>query len=420
MKKFLLKQDYQQSRNVSTKVKYLSFVTALLLLINPALLVGQIAKDKCKFLGSVIPGSVPSDFATYWNQVTPENGGKWGSVEGTQDVMNWANLDLAYNYAKGQGFPFKQHTFVWGQQQPDWIGGLTQAQQLEEVEEWIKSYCERFPATDYIDVVNEPLHAVPSYSGALGGAGSTGWDWVIWAFEKARQYCPNAKLALNDYNIISNNSATDQYLQIINLLKARNLIDVIGEQGHFLETTPMATITANLNKLDATDIPIHISEYDVNISNDNDQSLKYQEQFSVLWRHPGVQGITLWGYKQGQIWRTDAYLVRSAGTERPAMTWLKSYVPGVSGGTFCFVTGLEDDQIDIKVYPNPSPNGKITIETSYENTEVEIMDMHGKSIRQVKVSNEKPVSLDLTVSPGVYVLKTSNVKGQKVRKIIIQ
>jgi endo-1,4-beta-xylanase len=416
MKKALLKQNLRQRRNPIQASKYLGFATALLLLISPTLSIGQLAKDHCKFLGNVIPGSVPSDFATYWNQVTPENGGKWGSVEGTQDVMNWDNLDLAYDYAKGKGFLFKQHTFVWGQQQPTWIGGLTSAQQLEEVEEWIKLYCERFPATDYIDVVNEPLHAVPSYSAALGGAGSTGWDWVIWAFEKARQYCPNAKLALNDYNIISNNSATDQYLQIINLLKTRNLIDVIGEQGHFLETTPIATIKANLNKLEETGIPIHISEYDVNISNDGDQKLKYEEQFSVLWKHPGVEGITLWGYKQGQIWRTDAYLVRSAGTERPAMTWLKSYVPGSS----CFVTGLEDDQIDIKVYPNPSPNGKITIETSYGNTEVEIMDMHGKSIRQVKVSNEQPVNLDLTVAPGVYVLKTSNVKGQKVRKIIVQ
>lgn len=31
-----------------------------------------------KFVGNIIAGSVPSDFGTYWNQVTPENATKWG------------------------------------------------------------------------------------------------------------------------------------------------------------------------------------------------------------------------------------------------------------------------------------------------------------------------------------------------------
>jgi endo-1,4-beta-xylanase len=37
----------------------------------------------------------------YFDQLTPENAGKWGSVEGTRDVMNWTDFDTAYNFARG-------------------------------------------------------------------------------------------------------------------------------------------------------------------------------------------------------------------------------------------------------------------------------------------------------------------------------
>jgi len=46
------------------------------------------------------------------------------------------------------------------------------------------------PDLPMIDVVNEPLHAVPPYAAALGGSGATGWDWVIKAFEMARGHFP--------------------------------------------------------------------------------------------------------------------------------------------------------------------------------------------------------------------------------------
>ena len=68
------------------------------------------------------------NFANYWNQVTPENGGKWGTVEGTRDVMNWTQADAAYALAKANGFPFKWHAFVWGNQQPAWIESLSTAE----------------------------------------------------------------------------------------------------------------------------------------------------------------------------------------------------------------------------------------------------------------------------------------------------
>jgi len=395
-------------------------MTCLFLILFSASASAQMAKDKCKFLGNVIAGSAPSDFKTYWNQVTPENAGKWGSVESTRDVMSWTGLDLAYNYAKDNDLPFKQHTLVWGQQQPGWIGALPAAEQKEEVEEWIKAFCERYPETDYIDVVNEPLHAIPNYAGGLGGSGTTGWDWVIWAFEKTRAYCPNAKLILNDYNIVNNDASTDSYLHIINLLRERDLIDIIGEQGHFLETTPSATIKKNLDKLSATGLPIHISEYDVNLADDHAQNEKYQEQFPVLWSHPGVHGVTLWGYKQNQIWREDSYLLRTDGSARPALTWLINYVETNKGGAFCDpVTGMLEDGTHMEVYPSPARGGRFTLDLGAGNFDVRILDIQGHKKKEFNVSGNEPVTVLLKEPVGMYFLQVSDGRQTTWKKIMV-
>ena len=46
----------------------------------------------------------------------------------------------------------------------------------------------------------------------------------------------------------------------------------------------------------------------------------------MMWTHPVVAGITLWGYIEGQTWKPGTGLLNSNGTERAAMKWLKSYV----------------------------------------------------------------------------------------------
>jgi len=50
--------------------------------------VKPIANGSTKFLGSAWSSGQNTNFQNYWNQVSPENGGKWGSVEGTRNVMN--------------------------------------------------------------------------------------------------------------------------------------------------------------------------------------------------------------------------------------------------------------------------------------------------------------------------------------------
>jgi endo-1,4-beta-xylanase len=308
-------------------------LTALMLL--PMQVPAQIAVGQSKFLGSTQSGSVPSNWSVYWNQVTPENAGKWGSVEATQGVFTWAPLDAIYNFAQQKGIKFKAHNLIWGAQFPTWITSLSQTQQLAAIQTWMTMYGQRYPNTWAVDVVNEPIHTAPPFTAALGGNGSTGWDWVINSFQMARNAFPSAKLLINEFGTENDANARSQYLQIISLLKTRGLIDGIGVQGHYfnLDSMTAAQMTTALNSYGTAGLPVYISELDITGGGtDAGQLAQYQALFPVMWNSAVVQGITTWGYVVGQTWHTGTGLVNADGTERPAMTWLKGFVTGAGGG----------------------------------------------------------------------------------------
>ncbi|MDZ7723889.1 MAG: endo-1,4-beta-xylanase [candidate division KSB1 bacterium] len=379
-----------------------------------------LAEGASKFLGNV-KGLGNNNFADYWNQLTPGNEGKWGSVATSSDTnnWNWSGLDDLYDYAKSNDLIFKDHCLIWGNQQPNWIESLDPDQQLIYIKAWFRMVGERYPDMDMVDVVNEPLHDPPSgesngnYLAALGGKGETGWDWVIKAFELARTYLPNAQLLINDYHIINNHSATTSYLEIINLLRDRGLIDGIGVQGHRfeLEYASTTTLKHNLDRLAATGLPIYISELDLGNLNDagtpdDDQQLTlYKRIFPVLWEHPSVKGITLWGYIENQMWQPTCYLVHYDGAWRPAMEWLAQYIQD-------YVSGVEKYEKTIipvfklkQNYPNPF-NPNTTIEFSIPEpakTCLVVYDVLGRKVATL-------VNKDLTA--GVYTITWNVDQGQ--------
>lgn len=270
-----------------------------------------------KFIGNITTsGNVRSDFTRYWNQITPENEGKWGSVEGTRNVYNWAPVDRIYAYARANNIPVKAHTFVWGAQSPAWLNNLSGPEVAVEIEQWIRDYCTRYPDTAMIDVVNE---AVVGHQPAAYAQRAFGNNWIQRVFQLARQYCPNSILILNDYNNIR-----WQHNEFIALAKAQgNYIDAVGLQAHELKGMTAAQVkTAIDNIWNQVGKPIYISEYDIGDTNDQVQLQNFQAHFPVFWDHPHVKGITIWGYINGRTWIEGSGLMSDNGTPRPAMTWL--------------------------------------------------------------------------------------------------
>jgi endo-1,4-beta-xylanase len=288
------------------------------------------ASTSGKFVGNISTnGAIRSDFATYWTQFTPENEGKWGSVEATQGTFDWAPLDTEYQYTQSHGILFKEHNFVWGSQQPSWMSGLSSSAATTAVQTWMSTLCARYPDVKLIDVVNEPPpHTTPPYANLIGGAGSSGYDWIVNAFKWARAACPNATLIMNDYNTIEYQTDHDHFISIVQAIKAAGApIDAIGAQGHDAYKLSTSTVQGLLDSLASqTGLPVYITEYDINLADDTQQSQVMQSQFTMFWNDPNVKGITLWGYIEGATWETNTGLMTSSGTMRPAMTWLVNFL----------------------------------------------------------------------------------------------
>lgn len=297
----------------------------------------QLSSNPDKFLGNITtgwPGDMDTDgfiFSEYWNQVTHENATKWQCVEGTRGKYDWRAADVAADYAKKHGFPFKFHTLVWGSQYPDWMNNLSTEEQYEAIEQWMDEAKKHYPDLPMIDVVNEAVsgHAPAPYKAALGGDGKTGYDWIIKAFEMAHERWPDAILIYNDYNTFQWN--TDQFINLVKTIRdAGAPIDAYGCQSHDLGGCSANTLKASMKKIqDALQMPMYVTEYDIASQSDNDQLRDYKAQIPLLWEADYCAGVTLWGWIYGKTWTDNGKgysgLIKDK-KERPALEWLREYM----------------------------------------------------------------------------------------------
>jgi GH35 family endo-1,4-beta-xylanase len=327
-----------------------------------------LSAGKGKYFGNIIAGSVPQNYNTYWNAVTAENDCKWGSVESTRDVMNWTGADRSFNHAKNNNMAFRYHALAWGNQYPCWAirgqgcsGGnnsgtptlqISATEFQQEIEEYMAAVAARYGNDiDQLDVLNENLQfgdggehapATGVFRSALGGNGTTGYDWVVWLFTKARQYFPNSKLILNDYGLENDQSAINRQLNVLKVLRDKNLVDGFGTQAHEFNVNNLSAnqLQSALDLMDNSGVPTYVTELDISGS-DSEQNTRYQNLLPVYWNHASVAGITLWGYIEGTTWIANTGLVSSGNnnpTESPAMQSIKTFVTGRTNVGYPYAT----------------------------------------------------------------------------------
>jgi endo-1,4-beta-xylanase len=283
-----------------------------------------------KFIGNISSKNmdIQADFATKWQQVAMEANAKWRYVQpDSADEWVWDPVDKVYQYAKDHGIIFKQHTFFWAVDQPSWVDD---SNIMTAGPAWVKAFCKRYPDVAIIDVVNEALpgHSPAPYASGMGGTGASGFDWVIQAFNWARQYCPHSILLINDCNTIEYEADNSAFINMMQaLMSAGAQIDAIGAQGHDVYKIGAARAKTYIDKLVTTfNLPIYITEVDINTQDDDKQLAQMQDEMRMFWDHPNIMGITYWGYVKGTTWRNNAWLEDTDGTPRPAMTWLQDFI----------------------------------------------------------------------------------------------
>ena len=303
--------------------------------VLPTVSFAQISSNPYKFLGNITTsgnveagGGIPS-YYKLWNQITCENESKWSSVEGSRGNFNWSGADRAFNYAKQHNFTYKFHALVWGAQYPGWLESLSPKDRFAALTNWFNNAKAKYNTLPMIDVVNEAVgmhqQGNPMMKETLGGGGKTGYDWLIKAFDMAYQRWPDAILIYNDYNSIQYD--IDNYITLVQTLRdAGAPIDAYGNQSHAVANMSSSSLSNALKKQqDALQMPMFVTELDIDIANDQQQKAQYEKVLPVMWEAPYCAGVTLWGYVLGRTWVDNSGLYRGS-EERPAMTWIKEYM----------------------------------------------------------------------------------------------
>jgi endo-1,4-beta-xylanase len=282
-----------------------------------------LAKGQSKFLGNTVGSTVPPSFDTYWNQVTSETGGRWNVVESTRGHFNFALADVSANHSKRTGIPYLYHALITGQEEPSWVGKLSAAEQKVAVDAFVKAVGARF-SPEFVEVVANPVSHPSAVRAALGGDGTTGYDWVLFLFKTAREAFPKSKLVLTESDLLTGGTTLPSFVRIVNILKNQKVIDAIGVQVDGTNSARLvnATIVTSLNTLGGTGLPVYFTSLATSSSEAAEVAI-IERLFPIFWHHTAVKGITLWGYIPG--------LLSSNGEEREALRWPKAYLDSAAG-----------------------------------------------------------------------------------------
>jgi endo-1,4-beta-xylanase len=307
-----------------------------------------------------ISGKEPDSIALvkkHFNTVTPENILKWEVVHPEPNVYNFEPADKLVAFAEKSNIQIVGHNLVWHNQTPKWVfedesgNPLGRDALLERMKEHIFSVMGRYKGRIHgWDVVNEAILPDGQYRIKSKWHEIIGQDYLVKAYEYARQADPDAELYYNDYNMWKK----PQYEGVIRLIKYLQSngvkIDGLGIQGHWaLDVPPLVEVEKAFEALSELGIKLMITELDICVlpfadHYDNLIDLsslepaeqkrlspypdalpdevqkqladRYVEVFSLFLKY-GVARVTFWAVHDGQSWRS--YMPIRGRTDYPML-----------------------------------------------------------------------------------------------------
>jgi GH35 family endo-1,4-beta-xylanase len=173
------------------------------------------------------------------------------------------------------------------------------------------------------DAVNEPRTGqyLPSIAGD---------DIFLKIYRTAHALAPNLKLFVNDYGIISgggeNQKNLDYYHHWIDDMLAKGApLGGIGIQGHFgADLTDPARVIAILDDFGKYNLPIQITEFDVDTTDEAAQADYTRDMLTAVFSQPQSDAFVVWGFWEGDHWKPDAAMLRRDWSEKPNYkVWMK-------------------------------------------------------------------------------------------------
>jgi endo-1,4-beta-xylanase len=278
--------------------------------------------------------------AREFNMVEPENALKWGSLRPDRNTFNFVPADRVVAFARAHGMKVRGHCLLWSEYNPAWLekGKFTPEQLNAMLREHIRRVMLHYAGKVFAwDVVNESCLADGSvetsvwYDSPGIGLKGKGTAYIEQAFRWAREADPKALLFYNDYDTEAINPKSDAVYEMVKDFKRRGVpIDGVGVQAHILslDVKELSTFAANLERLAALGLQVHITEMDVGLLTDDEGRLRDPEDLKrqaevyrfiadACFRQKGCTALQTWGF-------TDKY------------TWIPGYTKGRKGVPLIF------------------------------------------------------------------------------------
>lgn len=269
-------------------------------------------------------------FLKNFNSAVTENAVKWASMEPRKGEVNYKVVDAILKWTEDNDIPLRAHNLYWGIPkfvQP-WLKELSDEELKETLQRRGETVTARYKGrfAEY-DLNNEMIHG-NYYEERLGpGITKLMAEW-------AHNGDPDAKLYLNDYDILTGNRLADYMAHIRSLLKQGVPIAGIGVQGHLhTDTFDRAVLKSSLDSLAVFNLPIRITEFNM-----PGQRSKYHTEtiltmtpeqevarakelvdyYRICFAHPAVEGILMWGFWERANWIPVSSLYKRDWTPTPS------------------------------------------------------------------------------------------------------
>jgi GH35 family endo-1,4-beta-xylanase len=240
----------------------------------------------------------------YCNYGVCGNQFKWSGIESNKGALNYAPFENTLSWFNKVGWDMRAHTLLWGGNNnedyhcvPKWVMDLQsnpkamydtcRMRVIREVTRYkgkVKEY----------DVLNEPIHA--NYLQKLVGD-SLNWNCFKWA----RQADPNARLFVNDYNIIEWGDQTNTFVEFVKkILKNGAPVDGIGAQCHIGSSVDLINFKSRFDQLAQFGLPIKVTEFDMGAKSLTQQqyAAEMAKMLRLCFSHPAIEGFVFWGLKE--------------------------------------------------------------------------------------------------------------------------
>jgi endo-1,4-beta-xylanase len=183
-----------------------------------------------------------SALARHCQEVVPEYGLKWGTIEPTRGQRDWRAGDVVVNFARQRNLKVRGHTLVWYEANPEWSKQISNALEAERtLVAHIEAVVSRYRGTIHSwDVVNEPLEdkaTSASHHRSSLWFKHLGERYLEIAFRTAAAVDPSCQLVLNEFGIETvtpkDRAKRLAFRDLLRRLRDKGLpIHAVGIQGH--------------------------------------------------------------------------------------------------------------------------------------------------------------------------------------------